>query len=224
MAIERKRGCGFRKVGGYYLVGGYISVPCDRMPHPIGSCPVCGQGIHFTRAFTEISPLKLFGVHQPCDDAVLPCFLCTPTTEPAFIMWVGTKHYPTPEPFLTEATEMGISKRVHFIPKKLELGKTVIYLAHPKAIQVREPLAVQQAMSIVENYTSRQPALFPTELANQPTYHMGIFAAFIPKRIEKLVWESELTDPETGAKMREDLEKRGITPVSVPDGDRDHAV
>lgn len=30
MACEPKRGCGYRKVGGIYLVGGGIGVPCDR--------------------------------------------------------------------------------------------------------------------------------------------------------------------------------------------------
>lgn len=34
MAQESKRGCGYRKVGGTYLVGNYISVPCDRLPYP----------------------------------------------------------------------------------------------------------------------------------------------------------------------------------------------
>lgn len=34
MASETKRGCGYRKVGGMYLVGDYIRVPCDRLPFP----------------------------------------------------------------------------------------------------------------------------------------------------------------------------------------------
>jgi len=45
MAIKAKRGCGYRKIGGLYLVGNYIPVACDRLPMPIGACPVCGQGL-----------------------------------------------------------------------------------------------------------------------------------------------------------------------------------
>ena len=31
MASEPKRGCGYRKIGGTYLVGGGIGIPCDRL-------------------------------------------------------------------------------------------------------------------------------------------------------------------------------------------------
>ncbi len=212
--IEPKRGCGYRKVNSLYLVGEYISVPCDRMPFPVGVCPTCGQGIHLTRGFTEIIPLKLFGIHQPCFDAVRPCFLCDPREEPAYIMTVGSKYY-SPQSFLKEAGEMGISKKIPFIPKKLELGHTIVYLAHPKAVEVREPLAVQQAMSVVEDADKSQLRLLDSE--QKPTYKMGIFCAFIPQRIEMLVKESELTDEKRG-----DLAKRNITPIPVPDGDEDH--
>lgn len=49
---------------------------------------------------------------------------------------------------------------------------------------------------------------------------MGIFSAFIPQRIEKLYWQSQvdtMTDKE-----KEHLKKRGITIVSIPDGDNNH--
>lgn len=46
---------------------------------------------------------------------------------------------------------------------------------------------------------------------------LGIFCAFIPKRIEKLIKESEAT-PET----LEALKKRNITAIPVPDDDPDH--
>lgn len=214
MAIERKRGCGWRKVGGYYLCSDGIWVSCDRLPLPVGVCPTCGHEIRFTRAFTEIDPLGLFGIHQPCYDKLRPCHICDPRDEPAFIMTVGAKYY-SPMSFLEEATEMGVSKRIPFIPRNLELGKTVVYLAHPEAVEVREPLAVQQAMSVVENRDNPQLRLL--EVERKPTYEMGIFCAFVPTRVEKLIKESEAT-PET----IEALKKRNITPVLVPDNDLDH--
>ncbi len=228
MAVEQIRGCGFRKVGGMYLFGENISSPCDRMPFPLTTCPVCGQGIKVSRGFTGINPLKLFGNHdgslvelindQPitaiCKDKFRPCFLCDPQDQPAYIMLVGEKYYKTPHDFMDEAQRMGISKRIPFIPKDLELGKTVIYLAHPKACEVKKPVALQQAMAIVEGSETNQPRLLETEKVGKA---LGIFTAFIPQRIEKLVWESELTD-----EKREGLTKRNITPIPIPDGDLDH--
>ena len=215
MAVEERRGCGFRKVGGMYLCGEFISSPCDRMPFPLTTCPVCGQGIKVTRGFTQVNPYRLWAIHRDCKDHFRPCFLCDPQDEPAYIMSVGEKYYKTPQDFVREALAMGISKRIPFIPKGLELGKTVIYLAHPKACEVRESAVLQQAMAIVEESQTNQPRLLETERVEKK---LGIFCAFIPKRVEKLIWESELTD-----EKREQLEKRGISPVPIPDGDADHA-
>ena len=214
MAVEGIRGCGFRKVGGMYLCGDYLSSPCDRMPFPLTTCPICGQGIKVSRGFTQVNPFRLWGIHQDCADRLRPCFLCDPQDQPAYIMLIGAGNYKTPFDFLDEAQRMGISKRIPFIPKDLELGKTVVYLAHPKACEVKEPVALQQAMAIVEGAEINQPRLLETEKVEKA---LGIFCAFIPKRVEKLVWESELAD-----EKRDELEKRGITPVPIPDGDADH--
>jgi hypothetical protein len=216
MAIERKRGCGFRKVGKTYLVGEGIFTACDRLPYPVGSCPVCGAGIPLTRGTIKINPLKLFGYHQPCSDK-WPDIMCTPRDEIAYIMTVGIKYYPMPQDFAREAMEMGVSKAIPTIPKKLELGRTVIFLCHPKAIAVTEPIAVQQAMAVVEQAGNPQQSLFPLELANKPTYKPGIFMTFVPRRVEKLCWQSDYTE-----ENMEKHKKRGIDLVPVPDGDKDH--
>ncbi len=215
MAVEQLRGCGYRRVGGLYLCGEFISSPCDRMPFPLTTCPVCGQGIKVSRGFTQVNPLRLWGIHQDCIDHFRPCLLCDPQDEPAYIMLVGAGNYKTKEDFLSEATHMGISKRIPFIPKGLELGKTVIYLAHPKACEVKEPAALQEAMAIVEEAQTKKPRLLEVERIEKK---LGIFCAFIPKRVEKLIWESQATPEEL-----EKLEKRGITPVLIPNGDKDHA-
>ena len=215
MSIEAKRGCGFRKVGGLYLCGEYIHVPCDRLPLPLTTCPVCGQGIKVGRGFTQINPYRLWGIHENCRDHFYPCKVCQPKDEPAYIMGVGEKYYKTPDDFTREAWEMGVSKRIPFVPKELKLGETVIYLAHPKACEVREPVAMQQAMAILEEARTKQPRLLETERVEKSP---GIFTAFIPQRIEKLIWESQATPEEL-----EKLDKRGIKPVIVPEGDRDHA-
>lgn len=214
MAVEPIRGCGYRKINGLYLCGEYIHVPCDRLPLKLETCPVCGQGIKVSRGFTEINPYGLWGPHQACIDAFRPCHVCDPKDEPAYIMLVGEKYYKTPEDFMREAETMGVSKRIPFIPKNLKLGETTVYLAHPKACEVREPIALQQAMSIVEGDQSTQPRLLEAE---KKVKVLGIFCAFIPRRVEKLIWESQATPEEL-----EGLEKRGISPVIIPDGDPDH--
>lgn len=213
MAVEGIRGCGYRKVGGLYLCGSYISVPCDRLPLPLEVCPVCGQGVKVSRGFTKINPYRLWGIHQDCID-FHPCFVCDPKDEVAFIMGVGERYY-TPEEFLDEAKRMGVSKRIPFIPKELKLGETIVYLAHPKACEVHQGAALQQAMAMVEEAKTSRPRLLEAEKVEKA---WGIFAAFIPKLVEKLVWKSELTD-----EKREQLEKRGISPIIIPDGDKDHA-
>jgi len=238
MAIEAIRGCGYRKVNALYIVGEYISSPCDRMPFPLTVCPVCGQGIKVSRAFTEINPLKLWGSHDSaleqmlypnyqaareavdqgkdqCQDRIRPCHLCDPQDQPAYIMLVGAGAYKTPFDFLDEAKRMGISKRIPFIPKGLELGKTVLYLAHPKACEVMVEPALQQAMAIVSESQTKQPRLLETDRKEKA---LGIFCAFIPKRVERLIWKSKASPEEL-----EKLEKRGISPVIIADGDKDHA-
>jgi len=215
MAQEEKRGCGFRKVGGLYLCGGYISVPCDRLPYPLGACPTCGGGIKASRGFTKIDPLRLFGPHDCCTDCWRPCFMCDPSAEVAFIMSVGKQYYKTPLNFLEEADRLGVSKRIPWIPKELELGKTIIYLAHPKAYQVREPVVLQRAMSIVSEGESQAERLLEAEKVE---YALGIFTVFIPKRVEKLIWERDATAEEC-----ERLKKRDITPIVIKNGDLDHA-
>ncbi len=215
MSVEAKRGCGFRKVGGLYLVGDYINIPCDRLPFPLDVCPVCGHGIKVGRGMTKINPPHLFQQHIECKDKFRPCFVCDPIDDIAYIMRVGEKFYPMPEDFINEGIKQGLSKRIAQIPNDFQVGKTVIYLAHINACVVREPVAVQQAMEILEQ--PEKPRLIDAEKQKRV---MGIFSAFIPHRIERIFWQSEID--KMSDKEKESLTKRGITPVGIPDGDKDH--
>ena len=228
MAQEAKRGCGYRVVGALYLVGEYIPVDCDRLPYPLGACPVCGAGIKVGRGFTKINPLHLFGIHRGCIDQH-HCRVCAPADQVAFIMRVGEKPYPTPQDFIKEGISLGVSKRISCIPRDLEVGKTAVYLSHKLACPVEEAsesVAVAQAMDIVKNMIPISCIVVEDKHHPQPrlieeprvTYRFGIFCAFIPQRVELLVWEHDAT-PEKLA----ELGKRGITPVIIKDGDLDHA-
>jgi hypothetical protein len=208
MPIEKKRGCGFRKIGGLYLVGGYISTPCDRLPIPVGHCPVCGQGIKLSRGMTEIDPFQLWGMHEECKDEIRPCFCCDPKSELAYIMTVGAKYY-TCDSFIAEAKKMGISKHIAAVPKKLKFGETVVYLAHPQAIINMISCSEEEAIGILLEYhgNKNQPRLVN---ADKIEYKPGIFCAFIPQQIEKLVRQKDYTPENIEAH-----EKRGITLIPV---------
>jgi hypothetical protein len=241
MACEKKRGCGFRKVGGLYLCGEYINVPCDRLPYELTSCPICGAGIKPSRGITEINPFKLFGNHddggrdniigrltlsedpnsgavigseiinhrpQRCTDKIRPCLMCDPPDGVAYVMTVGKRHY-TPQSFMQEAVEDGVSKRIPFIPKKMKLGETPVYLAHPEAVNgIKKP---SEQGELLGNGQARLVD------ADKVEKRFGIFCVFIPQRIEMPIYKSRLTK-----KKRAELEKRGITPVVIKDGDKDH--
>jgi hypothetical protein len=200
MAIEPKRGCGWRKVGGLYLVSGGQGVACDRLPIPLGVCPCCSQGIKQARGWTWIDvALLVGGVHKDCADQ-FPCPLCMATSEmgKAGLLWIGEKFYKTPQAFDAEGAEMGISRRIKAIPRGFKVGETWILLAHPKTIRTTEPAK-------------------EGELIENVVFKPGIFKVWRPTHIEKLVLESQRDSEEV-----KDLIEKGITPVFIPDDDKDH--
>ncbi len=230
--LEPRRGCGYRRLGKIYVRGTGLAYPCHRLPMNLEVCPVCGQGIKFTRGWTEINPLKLFGNCYDktecaccgkeleltnlsdgrrgyiCDDCAAeyeysPCWckvneekwgkcpVCEPP-EHGYILWVGEKFY-TPDSFIHEAMKMGISKAVAYVPKNLELGKTVVYLAHKKA--------GRKWVEDNETPTGKKEIEVP-----------AIFYAFVPTRLEVLLKKSEATEDKIKS-----YEERGIDVVIVPD-------
>lgn len=219
MAIEAMRGCGYRKVGGLYVVGEGIQASCDRLPYELKICPTCGGGVKFSRGWSWINWLKYAGVHaeEPLDHLVdirqncrcqPGCPVCNPYQhpQPYGLLWVGESNY-TPENFTAEAMAMGVSKRIPCSgklptgPHQLKLGKTWILLAHIKAGGTR-----QEEVEDKDGNTFLKTVGIP-----------GVFYAFRPTRLEYLIWEKEAA-PE----YIEDLEKRNITPVIIPDDDVDH--
>ena len=196
MAIEAQRGCGFRKEGGLYLMGGRLAAPCCWLPHELNVCPTCGGGIKQARGWTWITPSAIFAgkectTHHP-DRLYCPL----PSLEGRHgLIWVGERFYPTPADFTAEGASLGVSRRINSVPHGFVLGETWVLFAHPKAIKVNDgtPFDINQH------------------------YLPAIFSVFQPTSIEIIVKESELTD-----EKRAELEKRGLTPVAVPDDDPDH--
>jgi len=217
MSIEAKRGCGFRKVGGLYLVGDGLGVTCDRLPYSVGVCRVCGEGIRPARGVRWLDGKEFFGgnckalirdvdsgqlegyLGSPCHE--LHCPICySDELSLVGLMWVGEKFYPTPEVFEQESARLGVSKRISAVPKEIEIGKTWILLVHPRAMRKKVHAKQVDGMGRVET----------------TAYSPGIFHAFKVSRIERIVTDL------TGQEEIEKLKKRGITPVIVPAEDPDH--
>lgn len=200
MAVEAKRGCGYRKVGGLYIVSDPGGFGCCSLPLELSICPCCGGGIKQARGFTWVNPGLLFPTHEQLKPGChMGCPVANPSLlgERAGLLWVGERFYPTPGAFDKEAGTLGVSKRVAALPRGFKVGETFVLLAHPKAV-LRE----------VEGGDELVPKL---------EYRPGVFRVFRPSRVEKILNQSMATPAEL-----ERLEKAGITPIIVPDDDPDH--
>ena len=213
MPIEAKRLCGYRRVNALYLVGSGMAVSCDLLPLELKACPSCGYEIPFTRGFMWISKryVEHYALYQhhalwqrtKCS-CVQSCPMCYPNEnnlERYGFMWVGSKFYSL-ESFIKEATEMGVSKRIAEVPKGLKLGETWVLLAHPKCLFWEK--APQQTLD--------------PNLPNVRVEKPAIFYAFQPQKVEMLIWKSQAT-----SQRILELEKKGITPIIVPDKEKEHA-
>lgn len=187
MAIEPRRGCGYRKVGGLYLVGDGPSAECCRLPLRLTVCPCCSAGIKQTRGWTWINPVLMFGESYRPDCNVCPAGNPARMGERAGLLWIGERFYATPEHFNAEARALGISRRIAAVPRGFKVGETWVLLAHPKACK---PDA--------EGHTA------------------GVFRIFRPSRIEKILTQSQATEEELD-KLRERGITPVIVPDDDPD-------
>lgn len=231
MAVEAKRGCGYRRQGGLYLVGGGLSAPCDRMPYPLDRCKTCGGGIKFTRGHTWLQP-DFFPVHDGCHDDC-PCPVCgyvganqdgvIPSDDfgPHLLLWIGRGHY-SPEAFLEEGRRLGVSRRISAMPKGLVLGETWVLLAHLDAVPSKLAPDECGTCGKWKRHHGDQGCIDVERRVDcvkfePPKPTPGIFCAFIPRAVELVLRESDAT-PERVEKEA----KRGVSVVRVPDDDRDH--
>jgi hypothetical protein len=191
IAKEAKRGCGFRVPGGLYMVSDGPSLTCGRLPIPLTVCGTCGHGWKPSRGWTWVDADALLSDAPACTNAGRKCKTCPfgvmeqAGLGKAGLLWVGESFYATPGHFNREADRLGISRRVHAIPREFVLGETYVLLAHRKAIM--------------------QPVRMGRELSFTP----GIFRIFKPKRLEIIVTGKE------DHRVIDGYIKRGLTPVLV---------
>ena len=162
---EFQRGCGYRKKGGTYMVDlDAQDIPIEGMPIELSVCPCCNAGIKFSRGFQWIQPKVLFGSDEH--------------PERAGLIWIGAGFYDTPKKFISEASVLGVSRRLATIPRGLVLGETRIYLAHRAAI---------------------------IDASRVPTTVAGVFGWFVPTKLQYIV-KDEDTDATIAAKQKRGIE------------------
>lgn len=184
--VDSKRGCGWRKEGGLYLVSGGIMASCGRMPIPLDRCPVCDCGMKPSRGWQWFNP-RPFAEKKPCETPER-CEFCPmggAMPDKAGLLWIGEAFYKTPDIFLEEARKQGVSRRVKAVPRGFEVGKTWVYFAHRKAL----------------------PG--PVGEDGEATFTPGLVFAFRPSEVQYVTSGKESDEELAG------MEKRGITPVRV---------
>lgn len=196
MAQEAKRACGYRKRGGLYLCSSGLGSPCCKMPIFLDICPTCNGGIKQSRGFQWIDP-KPFMPPGECTqrNKLCPCARPEMFGDRVGLIWIGTQFYPRPTDFMAEVHRMGMSRRIQAVPRGFKIGETWVFLAHPRIREVTDATD-----------------------DTKTEWRGGIFHICRPDRIEKIITETDAADEAEMAK----LAKVGITPVVVPDDDRDH--
>lgn len=235
MAVEARRGCGYRKVGGLYMVGGELSAPCGRLPHPLHVCPTCSGGIKQTRGWTWVKPVALLATAQACNfpsfspssafSGMSQCAHC-PMLDPSILadeegrcglLWIGEGFYKTPEDFSREGAEQGVCRRITAIPRGFKVGETWVLVAHPKVNIHESRLAPEQPEELAKVNADQAQFGAAAHLVDK-LRAPAIFAVFRPTRVEKIITVTQSKDE---AEMKK-LEEAGITAVVVPDDDKDH--
>ncbi len=220
VSIEGKRGCGYRKEGGLYLVGEGFSENCHRLPFELTVCPTCGNGVRPSRAWTWIDGVKLFkpgcepdlkmteisvtpGGMAPAYTGDIHCIRCVVCAPPLLVPQVEFK--PDEEP----PANFGMSGLIWVGEKYYRYPETFIAEANRMNI-CRRIKAVPRGFIIGETWVflAHTKAVFNRNDGNV-TYKPGIFRAYQPTAIEYVVKGDEAEKELAG------MVKRGITPIRI---------
>lgn len=207
---EKSRLCGYRKIGGLYLVSGGDAKDCGKLPvslERLNRCHHCGlplsedHKIRFSRAPRMLQQPELLWRDIPCANGLMACRNCPLSngyeTGPALLIWIGEQFYPTPAHFNRESLEQGLSRRIPAVPDDFVVGETWVLLAHAKAIMNKQ---------VKDKEDNGQLALIPRD---ELSYEPGVFRMFRPERIEIVVSGEESDEVIDG------YVKRGLSPVKV---------
>jgi len=224
VSVETRRGCGFRKGGGLYLVtDAQMWTPCGRSSVALKACGACSKrgftcGIKPSRGWTWFEPAKVLG-GKACETGPVQCMACPlrmPNGEAMQgehgLLWIGEKFYPTPAEFMREAETMGVSRRISAVPRDFKLGTDYVFVAHRKHSST--PCKACKGKGHVlarpgEGGVNESVACEASGCDGGWRFEPGIFQVFKPTAIEYVIRGDESYD-ELDA-----LVARGIRPVRV---------
>lgn len=190
---DKQRGCGWRKEGGLYMIGGSLMSPCGKLPIPLTVCPCCNAGIKPTRGFTWVGKALVMNAYCLNEKHAITCRHCPPfdgSVDKLGLVWIGGSFYRTPDDFMREARDQGISRRIPAVPNDFIVGESWVLLAHREGMRNPD----KSDGSLLTDIPDKIPA---------------IFSAFCPTHIEYIVKGDESEED------IERMEKRGITCVRV---------
>src|SRR6266568_498238 len=126
MAVEKERGCGYRKAGGIYVRGEI------EKGIPVSWVPFCTD-YTFSRGMAWAESERLFRTLTPPKGGIEELLQERwRSYKRLALMWVGDRYY-TKQSFIEEAVSIGVSKRVANIPHDLKPGDPIA-LGHIKAV------------------------------------------------------------------------------------------
>lgn len=222
---KRERGCGYRKPGGLYITTENIDLStCCKLPMILTVCPTCSHGIKPSRGWTWVDAVELFSEEPACSRPWQSCMLSGVTDHDlrrVGLLWIGEQYYKTPQDWLNEVKSMGVSRRLPAVPKGIELGKTVVLVAHRKGATVTcdtcngtkrcemtdHPEVAEKYRAINGDASIVCPECEGTGIAHEA----AVFNAFVPTRFEYIV---NFDDDD---EKLERIEERGITLVKEYD-------
>jgi len=112
--VEGRRGCGYRKVGGLYLISDGPVGTCGRLPILDKICDHCDRNyLDFTRNMMWIGSKVIKALAQECPTPSY-CESCgvqsviDDVKGRHVLLWVGAMFYPTPGHFIAEAQRTGV--------------------------------------------------------------------------------------------------------------------
>ena len=208
---EGRRGCGFRKPGGMYLVCKDDGKPCGKLPVETTICPTCGAGIRPARGWTWVDGDALV-TSRKCPHEKKHCRGCPLSKKIGRVglLWIGRAFYKTPLDWLNESIRMGVSRRINKVPRGFVVGETWVLVAHREAVP--KPCPMCNGSGKTTNKTALGlESIGPCERCDKTgTIHTpGIFHVFKPTAIEYVITGHETADE------LEAIVKRGLTPVKV---------
>lgn len=211
--FEKKRGCGFRKEDGFYLMFGGRPAPCGFLPIDIPGEVNWSRGPQWIDCRWVVNeweedydeegrPETIYtGEKRQCG-SVGGCGRCwmkkVGEDWPALLIWVGMGYYKTAGLFMKETERLGVSRR---IPRPM----------------------VKKVMRLKKEMGHFPPAFLGMKAAEQYVNEDGevigeskIFTAFIPSNMEYIVDKEKVARKDKEyMKELEELEEMGIDLVNV---------